>query len=152
MCVCVCIHECMCELNEKFMRRLLRWQIAMLFPAKRLFHDESGFSHGFGAETSLPVNQSAPVLRDDATRFSLISHYIVRMLYPCRCISIHILLFMIYFIYFHPSDTESTRIVKDIEVEFVMKPRHLTSLENIFIQPFYNIFFPQMFIFSFLID
>ena len=30
--------------------------------------DESGFRHGFGAETSLPLTQSAPAVSHDTTR------------------------------------------------------------------------------------
>ena len=39
-----------------------------LQPTKPSSGDDSGFRHGFGAEASLPLTQSAPVVSHDTTR------------------------------------------------------------------------------------
>ena len=39
-----------------------------LLPTKPSSDDGSGFRNGFGAEASLPLGQSAPVVSDDTTR------------------------------------------------------------------------------------
>ena len=41
---------------------------AALLPRKPLSDDDSGFRHGFGAEASLPLTQSAPAVTNDTTR------------------------------------------------------------------------------------
>ena len=42
---------------------------AALLPTKPSSDDDSGFRHGFGAEASLPLAQSAPAVTHDTTRF-----------------------------------------------------------------------------------
>ncbi len=39
-----------------------------LLPTKPSSDDDSGFSHGFGAEASLPLTKSAPPVTHDTTR------------------------------------------------------------------------------------
>ena len=41
---------------------------AVLLPTKPSSDDDSGFRHGFGAEASLPLAQSAPAVSHDTTR------------------------------------------------------------------------------------
>ncbi len=41
---------------------------AALLPTKPSSDNDSGFRHGFGAEASLPLTQSAPAVSHDTTR------------------------------------------------------------------------------------
>ena len=44
--------------------------IAVLLPTKPSSDDDSEFGHGFEAEASLPLTQSAPAVTHDTTRLS----------------------------------------------------------------------------------
>ena len=96
--------------------------------------DDSGFRHGFGAEASLPLTQSAPAVSHVTTRI----FQIVVALWDCQ-INADALraLSRIFSMYFLLSDGESPRLVKKTEVELAIKPLHPTSIGNTFvIQPF----------------
>ena len=89
--------------------------------------DDSGFGHGFGAEASLLLTQSAPAVTHDTTRLC----WIDISQWDCH---IHTdvvrALSWIVFMYFPLSDGECPRLVKNMEVELVMTPWHPTSIEN----------------------
>ena len=55
-----------------------------LLPKKPSSDDDSRFRHGFGAEASLPLAQSAPVVSHDTTCLSDCCHF-MGLPYPCRC-------------------------------------------------------------------
>ena len=108
--------------------------ITALFLIKPSSDDDSGFSHGFGAEASLPLAQSAPAVSHDTTRLC----QIVVPLWDCN---IHAdaarALSWIFSMYFLLSDRGSPILVKKTEVELAIKPLHPTSIGNTFIiQPF----------------
>ena len=96
--------------------------------------DDSGFRHGFGAETSLPLAQSAPAVSHDTTRLC----QIVVALWDCQIHADAVrALSWIFSLYFLLSDGGSPRLVKKTEVELATKPLHPTSIGNTFvIQPF----------------
>ena len=50
-----------------------------LLPIKPSSDDDSGFRHGFGAEASLPLAQSAPAVSHDTTR---LCHHSMGLPYP----------------------------------------------------------------------
>ena len=96
--------------------------------------DDSGFRHGFGAEASLPLVQSAPAVSHDTTRLC----QIFVPLWDCH---IHAdparALSWIFSVYFLMSDGGSPKLVKKTEVDLAIKPTHPTSTGNTFvIQPF----------------
>ena len=105
-----------------------------LLPTKPSSDDDSGFRHGFRAEASLPLTQSAPAVSYDTTRFC----QIVVTLWDCQIHADAVrALSWIFSMYFLLSDGGSPRLVKKMEVELVIKPLHLTSIGNTFvIQPF----------------
>ena len=96
--------------------------------------DDSGFRHGFGAEASLPLTQSAPAVSHDTTRLC----QIVVTLWDCQIHANAVrALSWIFSMYFLSSDGGSPRLVKKTEVELAIKPLRLTSIGNTFvIQPF----------------
>ena len=95
--------------------------------------DDSGFRHGFGAEASLPLNQSAPAVSHDTTRLC----QIVVAVWDCQIHADAGCLSWIFSMYFLLSDGGSPRLVKKMEVELAIKPLHPTSIGNTFvIQPF----------------
>ena len=103
--------------------------------------DVSGFRHGFGAEASLPLTQSAPAVSHDTTRLC----QIVVALWDCQ---IHAgavrALSWIFSMYFLLSNGGCPRLLKKTEVELAIKPLHPTSIGNtfviyIFIKTFYTV-------------
>ena len=100
---------------------------AVLLPIKPLSDDDSGFRNGFGAKPILPLPHNALAVTHITTRLCGIDVTLWDR---------HILSW-IYFMYVLLSDRESQRLVKNTEVELVMKPQHPTSRGNILvIQPF----------------
>ena len=96
--------------------------------------DDSGFRYGFGAEASLPLTQSAPVVTHDTIRLC----WIDITLWSCyiHADAVRVLPW-VFFMYFLLPDGESPKLVKNTEVESIMKPRHPTSIGNtLVIQPF----------------
>ena len=107
---------------------------AALLLTKPSSDDDSGFRHGFGAESSLPLAQSVPAVSHDTTRLC----QIVVALWDCQ---IHVdavrALSWMFSMYFLLSDGGSPRLVKKTEVELAIKPLRPTSIGNTFvIQPF----------------
>ena len=82
-----------------------------LLPTQPSSDDDSGFRHGFRAEASLPLAQSASAVSHDTTRL-------------CQ---------IVFSRYFLLSDGGSPRLIKNTEVELSMKPLHLTLIGNIFV-------------------
>ena len=83
-------------------------------PAKPSSYDDSGFRHGFGAEASLPLAQSALAVSHDTTRFC----QIVVTLWDCHIHADAVRdLSWIFSMYFLLSNGESPRLVKKTEVE-----------------------------------
>ena len=91
-----------------------------MLPIKSSPDDDPGFKYGFWAEASLPVTQGAPAVSHNTTRLI----WMVFALYECH---IH-------------SDVvkgESPSLVKNVEIEFEIKPQHQISIGNISVdQPF----------------
>ena len=96
--------------------------------------DDSGFRHGFGAETSLPLAQSTPAVSHDTTRL----YQTVVALGDCQIHTDTVrALSWIFSMYFLLSDGGSPKLVKKTEVELEIKPLHPTSIGNTFvIRPF----------------
>ena len=89
--------------------------------------DDSGFRHGFGAEASLPLIQSAPSVSHDTTRLC----QIVVALWDCQIHADAVrALSWIFSMYFLLCDGGSPRFVKKTEVELAIKPLHRTWLTN----------------------
>ena len=108
-------------------------QIAVLLPVKSSSDDDSGFSYGFGAKTSLSLTQSAPAVPHDTTGLCFFVTLLERHIHADAVKA----LFWIFFISFLLSYGESPRLVRYPEVKLVMKPRYPTLIGNIFvIQPF----------------
>ena len=107
---------------------------ASLLLTKPSSDDDSGFRHGFGAEASLPLTQSAPAVSHDTTRL----YQVVVALWDCQIHADAVRdLSWIFSMYFLLSNGGSPRLVKKTEVELAIKPLHLTSIGNTFvIQPF----------------
>ena len=103
--------------------------------------DDSGFRHGFRAEASLPLTQSTSAVTHDTTRLCWID-VTLRLPYPHWFSSSLILdLFLL-------SDGKIPRLVKNMEVELVMKPLHPTLIGNtLVIQPISDTLFLYIFIF-----
>ena len=107
---------------------------ASLLPTKSTSDQDSWFRHGFGAEISLTLTLSAPGVTNNTTRL----YWIVVTLWKCyiHADAVRALSWII-FMYFLLSDGESPRLVKNMEVEFVIKSRHPTSIRNtLVIKPF----------------
>ena len=98
------------------------------------YYDDTGFRHGFGAEASLPLVQSASAVSHDTIRLG----QIVVALWDCHIYTDAVRhLFWIFSLYFFLTDGGSPRLVKNAEVELAMKPLHPSLIGNIFvIQPF----------------
>ena len=103
-------------------------------PTKPSSNDDSGFRHGFGAEASLPLAQSAPAVSHDTTRLC----QIVVTLWDCHIHADAVrALSWIFSMYYLLSDGGSRRLVKKTEGELAIKSLHPTSIGNTFvIQPF----------------
>ena len=107
---------------------------ASLLQTKPSSDDDSGFRHGFEAEASLPLAQSASAVSYDTTRVC----QIVVALWDCQIHADAVrALSRIFSMYFLLFDGVSPRLVKKTEVELAIKPLHPTSIGNTFvIQPF----------------
>ena len=107
---------------------------AVLLPIKSSSDDDPGFRHDFGAKASLPLTQGAPAISYNTTRL----YWMVFVLYKCHIHSDAVtVLFWIFFIYSLFSAGESPSLVKNVEVEFKIKPRHPISRGNMSVhQPF----------------
>ena len=107
---------------------------AVLLPTKPSSDDDSGFRHGFGAEASLTLTQSAPAVTHNTTRLC----WIDVTLWDCHVHTDAVrALPWIFYMYFLLFDGESPRLVKNMEVELVMKPWYPTLIGNtLVIQPF----------------
>ena len=101
-----------------------------LLQTKPSSDDDLVFRHGFGAETSLSLAQSAPVVSHDTTRLC----QIVVTLWDCH-IHVHVVraLSWIFSMYLLLSDGGSPRLVKKTEAELAIKPLHPTSIGNTFV-------------------
>ena len=98
-----------------------------LLPTKYSSYDVSGFRHGFGAKASLLQTQSAPSVTPYTTRLC----WIVVTLWDCHIHADAVrALSWIFFMHFLLFGGESSGLVKNKEVELVMKPRHLTPIET----------------------
>ena len=88
----------------------------------------------FCGEASLPLTQGAPAVSHNTTRL----YWMVFNLYECHiCSDTVTVLFWIFFIYSLCSAGESPRLVKNVEVEFKIKPRHPISRGKMSVdQPF----------------
>ena len=95
--------------------------IAVLLTTKPSSDDDSGFMHGFGAEASLPLAQSTPELFNDTTRLCMV----VFTLWKCHMNADAVRALSCFFMYFLLSDGEIPRLVKNSEVELIMKPRYI---------------------------
>ena len=105
---------------------------AVLLPTKPSSDNDSGFKNGFGAEAPLSLTQSIPAAIHNTTRLCWIDF----ILWDCH-IHTDAVRAWIFFMYFLLSDVESPRLVKNTEVELVMKSWHSTSMRNtLVIQPF----------------
>ena len=91
---------------------------------------DSGFWHGFGAEASLPLAQSAPAVSHDTTRLCLI----VVALWDCLIYADAVrALSWIFSMYLSLSLGGSPRFVEKVEVELAIKPLHPTLIGNTFV-------------------
>ena len=108
--------------------------ITALLPRKPSSDDDSGFKHGFGAEASLPLAQSAPAASHDTTTLC----QIVVVLWDCHIHADAVTaLSWIFSMYLLLSEGGSPRLVRKTEVELAIKPPHQTLIGNTFvIQPF----------------
>ena len=87
--------------------------------------DDSWFRHGFRAEASLPLAQSAPAVSHNTTRLC----QIVVTLWDCHIHADAVwALSWIFSMYFLLSDGGSPRLFKKTEVELAIKPLHPTSI------------------------
>ena len=109
-------------------------KIAVLLPIKSSSDDDPGFRHSFGAKASLPLIQGTPAVSHNTTRL----YWMVPVLYECHiCSHAVTVLFWIFFIYSLFSAGESPSLVKNVAVEFKIKPQHPISRGNISVdQPF----------------
>ena len=86
-------------------------------PTKTSSKDGSGFRHGFGAEASLPLTQSAPAVSHDTTRLC----QIVVTQWDCYIHADAVrTLSWIFSMYFLLYDGGSPRLVKNAEVELAI--------------------------------
>ena len=100
---------------------------AALLPTKPSSDDDSGFTHGFRAEASLSLAQSAPAVTHDTYRLC----WIFVTLWDCHIHADAVrALSWIFLMYFILSDGESPRLVKNVEVVLVIKPWHPTLIGN----------------------
>ena len=107
---------------------------AVLLPTKSSSDDDSGFRHGFGAEASLPLTQSAPAVSHDTTRlcwFDLAT-------WVCQIqADADSTLSWISFLNFLLSEGDKPRFERNADVELAINPRHPTSTGNtVAVQPF----------------
>ena len=99
----------------------------ILFPIKTSSDDDSWIRHDFGAKPSLLFSQGAPAVSYNTTRL----YWNVFDQYECYiCLDAVTVLFWILFIYSLFSAGESPSLVKYVEVEFEIKPRHPISRGN----------------------
>ena len=107
---------------------------AVLLPVKSSSDDDPGFRHGFAADASSPLTQGAPAVSHNTTGL----YWMAFDLYECHIRSDAVTaLFWIFFIYSFFFAGESPSLVKNVEVAFEIKPRHLISRGNISVdQPF----------------
>ena len=103
-------------------------------PIKFSSDDDPVFRDGIENEASLPLIQGAPAISHNTARL----YWMVFDLYKCRIHSDAVtVLFWIFFIYSLFSAGESSSLVKNVEVEFEIKPRHPISRGNMSVeQPF----------------
>ena len=103
-----------------------------LLPTKPSSDDDSGFRHGFGAEASLPLAQSAPAVSHDTTKLC----QVVVTLWDCHIHTDAVsALSWIFSMNFLLSDGGSPRLVQNAEVELAMKPLQSTLIGNTFVIP-----------------
>ena len=68
VCVCMCIYMCIYVCVYRRYHTITDVYTTALLLTKLSSDDDSGFRHGFGAEASLPLAQSAPAVSQDTTR------------------------------------------------------------------------------------
>ena len=110
--------------------------------------DYSGFRHGFGAETSLPLTQSAPAVSHDTTRLC----QIVIAQWDCQIHADTVrALSCIFSMYFLLSDGRSPKLVKKKEVG---NKTSVSDFDRKYIRypAISDTLFPQIFIFFQLAD
>ena len=93
---------------------------AVLIPIKASSDDDPEFRHGFKAKASLPLTQATPAVSHNITRL----YWIVFVLYEChiRWDAVTVLLWIFLYI-----PRESPSLVRNVEVEFKIKPWHPIS-------------------------
>ena len=102
----------------------------------------SGFRCGFRAESSLPLAQSTPAVTHDTTRL----YSIGITLWDCHIHTDAVrVLSWILFMCFLLSDGESPKLVKNVEVELVIKPWHPPSIGNTLIIQQFSMHFSCIF-------
>ena len=104
---------------------------AALLPTKPSSDDDSGFRHDFRAEASLPLTQSVPAVTHNTTRLCWLTSLCGIAISTLMQLESYLGSFLYIFSCLSP------RLVKNTELELVMKPRHPTSIGNtLVIQPF----------------
>ena len=138
--VCIYAHICMHTIYIYTYTCTYRYHMmtdvytAALLPTKPSSDDDSEFRHGFRAKASLPLTQSASAVTNDTIRLWWID--VTRWDYHIHADAVRDLPW-IFSMYFLLSDGESPRLVKNMEVELVMKLQHLTVIGNtLVIEPF----------------
>ena len=109
-------------------------KIAVLLRIKSSSNDDSWFRHGLGAEASLPLTHGAPAVSHNTTRL----YWMVFDLHECHIRPDAVtVLSWIFFIYSLFSAGQSPSLVKNVEVDFEIKPGHPISRGNMSVdQPF----------------
>ena len=92
-----------------------------MLPIKSSSDDKPAFKHGFRAKVSSPPPQGAPAVSHNTTRL----YWMVFALYKCHILSDAVtVLFWIFFIYSLFFVGESPSLVKNVDIEFEIKPQH----------------------------
>ena len=105
-----------------------------MLPIKSSSDDDAGFRHGFGAEALLPLTPGAPAISLNTIRL----YWLMFALYGCHIHSyaVTVLFWFFSFLYIPSSLLVKVR-VKNVEVEFEIKPQHPISRGNMSVdQPF----------------
>ena len=123
MCVYIYIYIYIYQKKKKLYTKTAAKE-AVLLPVRSSSDDDPGFRHGFGAEASLPLTQSAPAVSHNTTRL----YWMVFNLYKCHIHSDPVTaLFWIFFIYSLFFASVSPILVKKVKVVFEIKPQHPIS-------------------------
>ena len=133
MFVCVCIYICMCVCvcvyvysRYHTITDVYRTALLLTKPSS----DDSGFRHGFDAEASLPLAQSALAVSHVTSRLCQI--VVTLWDYHIHADAVRTLSW-IFSMYFLLSDGGSPRLVKKMQVELAIKPLRPISKGNTFV-------------------